>query len=201
MKKSDDREKCRLTVVDGSHRTAAVTQIVQEKVLQEYDATVHVGLKTIAINAAIARVDADGERTIEVPQPEELRAAAAITRCLVPIRLRGAEMKAMRKIMNLTLAELARKMDDRTAPETISRWESEAQPMGGYAEKTLRLIVCETLREKASGISYNAKMIVDLKVLDPWRIDPNYEIPIVCLQFLPMKEASGSVVETWSNAA
>jgi hypothetical protein len=37
----------------------------------------------------------------------------------------------MRKIMDLTLAELDKKLDERTATETVSRWASEAQPMGG----------------------------------------------------------------------
>lgn len=183
-----------LKVVDGGHRAVQI-----ERILEVYDATAHVGLRTIVRNAAIERVDEDGEETIEMPKPDELRAAAAIVRCLMPIRLRGSEMRAMRKAMGLTLAEMAKKMDDRTAAETISRWESEGQPMGGYAEKTLRLLVCEGLREKAPGVSYNAKMIVELRVLDPWRTDPNYEMPTVQLQFMPMKEASGSVVETWND--
>src|SRR5262245_41966797 len=110
--------------------------------LEDYDATVLVGLRTIVHDAAIVRIE-DGEQTIEIPKLRGLLAAAAVARCLMPIRLRGWEIKAMRKIMKLTLAELAKRLDERTATETVSRWESEAQPMGSYVEKLLRLLVCE----------------------------------------------------------
>ena len=66
-----------------------------------------------------------------------------------PVKLRGHEIKVMRRIIKLTLAELAKKLDERSAAETVSRWESEAQPMGSYAEKLLRLIVCEELKQNA----------------------------------------------------
>src|SRR5258706_1274507 len=132
-----------------------------ERLLPEYDASKHVGLRVVVFGGAMERVDEDGEDTVELLKPDELRAAAAMLRCLTPIRLRGSEMKAMRKILDLTLADLAKRMGERTAPETISRWESEAQPMGGYAEKSLRLLICEELRESAPGIDYQAKMIVD----------------------------------------
>jgi len=190
------QDKEGLRVVDGAHRAAAIQEAL--RVLPEYDATVHVGLRTVICDAVIERVDADGETTIEVAKPEELRAAAAVLRCLTPIRLRGSEMKAIRKILGLTLAEMAKRMDDRTAPETVSRWESEAQPMGGYAEKMLRLLICEELKEKAPGIAYNAKMISDLRVLDPWRMDENYPVPTLSLRLIEMKEQSGTIIETYN---
>jgi DNA-binding transcriptional regulator YiaG len=150
-----------------------------ERTLAMYDATVFVGLRTVVYDAAIERIEDDGETTVELPKLPELLASAAVSRCLLPVRLRGREIKAMRSIMKLTLADLAKRLDEKTAAETVSRWESEAQPMGGYAEKLLRLLVCEELRESAPGIEYNASMIANLKVKDPWRRDPNYEIPAV----------------------
>lgn len=171
----------------------------KESVLATYDATAIVGLKTIVCNAAIRRVDDDGEETIEMPKQRELLASAAVTRCLVPIRLRGSEIKAMRKIMKLTMAELAKKLDDRTAPETVSRWEADTQPMGGYAEKILRLLVCETLKGEAPGVEYNGSMIAQLRLIDPGRIDPNYEAPTVCLKLISLKEEkSGHIIEAWN---
>jgi DNA-binding transcriptional regulator YiaG len=116
--------------------------------LDRYDASALIGLRTIVRDAAIERVDEDGVHSVELPKMRELAASAAVARCLTPIRLRGAEIKAMRKIMGLTLAELAKELDERTAPETVSRWESEAQPMGGYLEKLLRLLVCKALRRE-----------------------------------------------------
>ncbi len=170
---------------------------VAPRVLEDYDATTLVGLRTIVHGAAIEQTDDAGETTVELPKLRSLLAAAAITRCLMPIRLRGWEIKAIRKIMGFTLAELAKKLDERTATETVSRWESEAQPMGGYAEKILRLLVCEELREQAPGIDYNASMIANLKVCDPWRANAKFEVPHIHLVLIKMKEHSGSIIETW----
>src|SRR6185295_13277469 len=73
-------------VVDGQHRVQAI-----EHVLDEYDATALVGLRTTVHDAAIERVEEAGETTIEVPCLREMLAAAAMKRCLTPIRLRGHE--------------------------------------------------------------------------------------------------------------
>jgi DNA-binding transcriptional regulator YiaG len=199
------RPKSRLRVVDCQHQTTVGKPDVKKeqtkemhRIVPEYDATALVGLKTLVCDAAIERTDEQGDVTVELPKQTELLAAAAIVRCLMPIRLRGSEIKAMRRIMKKTLAELAGELDERTAPETVSRWESEAQPMGGYAEKLLRLLVCERLQEAAPGIDYNAGMIADLKVQDPWRADRNYEVPAIVLVLIHMKEQrSGSIIETW----
>jgi DNA-binding transcriptional regulator YiaG len=150
------------------------------------------------ISAAIERKDENGEITIELPKMRELLASAAVLSCLMPIRLRGPEMKAMRKIMRLTLTDLAKKLDDRTAAETVSRWESEAQPMGGYVEKLLRLLICETLKEEAPGIEYNGSMIANLRVLDPWRADMDYKVPTIVLVFVKIRQQSGPVIEAWA---
>jgi hypothetical protein len=108
-------------------------------------------------------------------------------------------MRAIRKIMKLTLADLAKRLDERTAPATVARWESEAQPMGGYAEKLFRLIVCEELKKDAPGVDYGASTIAHLKVRDPWRTDPDCELPAVALSLVQLKEqGSGSIVEAWN---
>lgn len=170
---------------------------VTKRYLPTYDATPHVGLRTIVCNAAIERVDESGEETIELPKPRELCASAAIVRCLIPIKLRGWEIRAMRKIMNLTLAELAKRLDERTAPETVSRWESDAQPMGGFADKVLRLVICEELHKDAPGVEYNAARIAEMKVRDPWG-DADYDLPPIVLTIIQLKEPSGSIIETWN---
>ena len=179
--------------IEGQHRAEAI-----KKIIEEYDATPLVGLHTVVISAAMEREDEDGEKIIELPKLRELIASAAILRCLMPIRLRGSEVKAMRKAMRMTLAELARKLDARTAPETVSRWETETQPMGAYVEKLLRLLVCETLRESAPGIEYNASMIVNLTVLDPWTTDAAYTVPPVRLVYTKIKQHAGPVIDAWA---
>jgi DNA-binding transcriptional regulator YiaG len=189
-----------LCVLDGQHRVAAVAA-TRENVLEQYDASHIVGLRIHVHNAAIRRVDEDGEATIELPDLQKLLASAAVARCLMPVRLKGWEIKAMRKIMQLTLAEMAERLDERTAPETVSRWESEAQPMGGFAEKILRLVICEGLHEDAPGVDYNASMIAAMHPVDPWRANPEYEVPYLNLVRVRLKEQSGSIIETWDAKA
>ena len=186
----------KLCVLDGE--CVAETARASERTLPVYNASVEVGLCAIVHAAAIEHTDEHGEVSIELPKVQELMASVAVARCLVPIKLRGSEIKAMRKILGLTLAELAASLDEKTAPETISRWESEAQPMGGYAEKLLRLLVCESLQKRAPGIEYNASMIANLRVRDPWRTDPNYTVPCIELYLIHMKEVSGTIIDAWN---
>lgn len=70
--------------------------------------------------------------------------------------------------------------------------------MGGYAEKILRLLVCESLKSESPGIEYNGSMIAHLNVKDPWRADQHYVVPNVVLTLIQMKEQSGSIIETWN---
>lgn len=166
--------------------------------LPSYDATALIGIKTVVKDAVIATRDDEGEVTVEVPKLRELMAASAIARCLLPVRLRGGEIRAMRKIMHMTIADLAKKLDDKTAPETISRWESETQQIGGYVEKLIRLLVCETLKDEAPGVAYDAKKIAYLRVLDPWREIEAYQVPALEFSMVRLKSAGeGGIVDAW----
>lgn len=173
-------------------REGGLDVLERGRVLDEYDATTLVGLKTIIYDAAIEHRD-DDEVSIEVPKLPMLMAAAAIVRCLMPAKLRGAEIKAMRKIMDLTLAEMAARMDARTAPETVCRWEAEAQPMGAYAEKVFRLLVCEALTGGAPGVAYHAAALADLVIAD------QRDAPVVSLEYMPMRRESGEITETYND--
>ncbi|MDF0581603.1 helix-turn-helix domain-containing protein [Bradyrhizobium yuanmingense] len=176
-----------------------VVTTTQEVKLAVFDASTFTGLRTIVYDAAIERIDDEGERSIELPKLTDLVASAAIVRCLMPERLRGSEIRSIRRIMKLTLGELAKRLDDKTAVETVSRWESEAQPIGIYAEKILRLLVCEELRRFAPGIEYSASKILDLRVRDPWKIHADHEYPAVELELISMKQSPGLIIEAWSQ--
>jgi hypothetical protein len=99
--------------------------------------------------------------------------------------------------LGLTAEEFAKKLDEKTAAETISRWENEAQPIGGFAEKVLRLVVCELLRTEAPGISYDASKIAHLKIRDPWLGNKDYDLPYIYLALTRVKEQSGSIIDAW----
>lgn len=178
------------TRAKGGGKRAKVT-------LDKYDATRLVGLRVCVKNAAVQQVAEDGEVTIEIPRFDKLMATVAVCRSLKPLKLRGWEVRAIRKIMRMTLSDLAAKLGERTSPETVLRWESEAQPMGGYVDKLFRLLVCETLRADAPGVDYTAQKILELRVLDPWLVNPDYEVPYLCVQLVRLKEGSGSVIDAW----
>jgi hypothetical protein len=98
------RGRPNLRVLDGQHRVAETSTILKER-----DVSAIVGVRTIACDAAIERKET-GEGTIELPKLRELIASALVSRCLMPVRLRGPEMKAMRKAMRMTLGDLAKKL-------------------------------------------------------------------------------------------
>jgi DNA-binding transcriptional regulator YiaG len=165
--------------------------------LTEHDVTDLIGLKVVIANSVIEFTDEDGETSVEVPDIEQASAAAALARCLMPIRLRGPEMKAIRRIAGMTAAQLSEVMDGAKV-ETISRWENEKQPAGGYAEKVFRLVMCETLRERAPGIPYEDGAIARMKVKDPWMERPEYEVPAIRIERVKMIR-DHSLVETWGS--
>jgi DNA-binding transcriptional regulator YiaG len=172
-------------------RKGGLGVLERRRVLKEYDATALVGLKTIVHNAAVEYRDGD-EISIQIPKLDRLLAAAAISRCLMPAKLQGGEIKTMRRILDLTIAKMAARMGPRTAVETVCRWETGAQPMGAYAEKVYRLLVCETLAPDTS-IEYRASMLADLVIAEQDEPQP------VELRFNTERQPSGAIVETYSG--
>jgi hypothetical protein len=67
--------------------------------------------------------------------------------------------------------------------------------MGSYAERVLRLVVCEALTGEAPGIDYNAGMIAELQLAD------GDEAPIIELVYGRLKEQAGGVIDAWEKAA
>jgi transcriptional regulator with XRE-family HTH domain len=106
----------------------------------------------------------------EIPDTNGLVAAVAITRCLLPLSLSGAEIKFVRKALEMTGREFAELME--TRPETVSRWETDDQAIGGFVEKILRQKVCERLKGRAPAVDYEPAMIIDLTLLDHRKSDP-----------------------------
>lgn len=169
------------------------------KTLAEYDVSNLIGLRVIIHNAVIEMTDEDGEVSIEVPDIETASAAAAMARCLMPIRIVAHELRAIRRIAGMTAAELARAMDPKTSPETMSRWENDKQPMGGYAEKVFRLVICERIKDQVPGIDYTDGAIANLTVLDPWRSDPTYEVPHIVMERVRVRSEHKETVCAWTT--
>jgi DNA-binding transcriptional regulator YiaG len=173
-----------------------------DRTLERYDATALIGLPVVVLNSAqeIREKDEDGkeETYIHVPDLDNLAASAAVAQCLMPRRLRGAELRAIRKIMGMTARELSEAMGENTAAETISRWENENGVPGGYAEKLLRLTVCENLKSKAPGIAYDAEKLIRTKFVEtdrstPMAKDPRLEFHRVLVR------SDGNLDDSWAE--
>jgi DNA-binding transcriptional regulator YiaG len=99
-----------------------------------------------------------------IPDLDGLMWAAAISRALNPIRLRGREVKFMRRALDVTQAKFAEALE--IAPETVSRWENDVPGIGGMTEKVLRHYVCALLYKRAIGRPYDPEEIARMRVLD-----------------------------------
>lgn len=137
--------------------------------IPRYDASALVGLNVVLVNGAkeIIEVNGDHEQVsyVEVPNLEELSAAAALVRCMMPQKLLGSEIRALRKIAGMTARELSEAMGGQPAIETISRWENDHEFAGGYAESVLRLAICERVKECAPGVDYSADKVNRVKLI------------------------------------
>lgn len=169
------------------------------EVIKEHDVSDLVGFRVRVRNAARKFSDGRGQEWIEIPEQQEMTAAAAMVRCLIGFKLRGSELRAIRHIVGWTAEDLAKKLDARASSETVSRWENQKQQMGGYAEKVFRLNVCEALKNRAPGVDYDAGKIAHLEMIDPWIADENYEIPYVVLDWVRMKNEDRKITETYTD--
>ena len=168
-----------------------------KKMLAEFDVSNLIGLKVVVVNAAHEVVDEVGDITVEVDDTGTLEAASAIVRCLMAPRLLAAELQSIRKIAGMTAINLANKMGEKTSHETISRWENGKQPMSGYAEKVFRLVICEALRERAPGVGYRDGAIANLIQIDPWQVNPDYELPAIVMERVRVKVHDAAPVTAW----
>jgi len=99
---------------------------------------------------------------ITIPKVGELIAAAALLRSTMPQKLRGQEIRALRKALGLNARQLAKELGVRE--EAVSRWENGRDPIGPASEILLRLAVVDLLGEKAPGISANMSDVRRLKI-------------------------------------
>lgn len=173
------------------------------KDLGRYDASTLLGLNVVLISGAkeVVEIDEDGKETsfVEIPNLDELSAAAALVRCLMPHKLRGSEIRSLRKIAGMTARELSEAMGGQTALETISRWENEAEFAGGYAEKVLRLAICERVRARAPGIDYSADLVNRVRMVGNGKM-PAGSIPPIQMNIMPVRlQSEQRIIDSWTE--
>ncbi len=140
-----------------------------------YDAC---GLPNVTLaGVEVRRCAACGEHEVVIPAVESLHQALATAVIERREKLLPIEVRYLRKYLGLAANELATQMG--VTPETVSRWENGAQPMGAVAERLLRLMVAQTNAEPhdtawlADVARDETPALAGLKVAAPdWRIEP-----------------------------
>jgi DNA-binding transcriptional regulator YiaG len=125
---------------------------------------------------------------VAIPDAEEMAAAVAIALCFIPTRLTGAEVRFIRRVMDMTGQELAAALE--MDPATLSRWEHEKQDVGGWADKAVRMAAVLRLQDRAPGSSLCPG---DVVMLRPCPRDPNIYPAIEVRRVRPSQE--GAVCE------
>jgi putative zinc finger/helix-turn-helix YgiT family protein len=98
------------------------------------------GLPYITLqNVEVRRCEECGEDEVVIPKIDLLHQAIATSLIAKRNRLTAAEVRFLRKYLGWSGVDFARHMG--VAPETVSRWENGREPIGGVAERLLRLMV------------------------------------------------------------
>ena len=112
---------------------------------------------------------------VAVPDAEELAAAVTLALCFMPVRLTGAEVRFIRRVLGMTGQELAAAVE--MDPATLSRWEHGKQGVGGWADKGIRMAAVLRLQDRAPGSSLRPEDVVTLPLSPrPDGINPEIEV-------------------------
>ncbi len=101
---------------------------------------------------------------VAIPDMNGLGRATAISRAMNPVRLSGREVKFLRRVLDMTQVEFAKAMD--LAPESVSRWETDARGIGGACEKLVRHNICALLYKDARGRPYDPAVITNMQIVE-----------------------------------
>ena len=125
------------------------------------------GLPVILHGVETRVCSACGEREVVVPNIEGLHRALAELLIRKPRRLAGREVRFLRKFLGWSGVDFAAHMG--VTPETASRWETDANPIGGQADRLLRLQVA--CRQPVADYSPDALRDLERKSAKPLRLD------------------------------
>jgi transcriptional regulator with XRE-family HTH domain len=104
-----------------------------------------------------------GLEKIEIPDFDGLVAAVSLARSLLPLKLRGTELRFLRKALGLSARDLAARIG--VNAETLSRWENNREPIKQPVEKLVRLMVGASLTDRAPAIAFDSKAVADMRIL------------------------------------
>ena len=103
------------------------------------------------------------EQQVSFPDFNGLLAAIAVARVKTPVKLKGEEIRFLRKALELTAKELALRLY--VTPETISRWENDKENMSPPVGILLRILVAKTLAGQTPGIPVDEMEFLSMPTL------------------------------------
>lgn len=146
--------KCRTC---GSNvRVESIERYKAENELQE------MGVVLVGNAVAKHQCEACGWSTVDIPDLPGLLAAVAVYRVNASEKLRGQEIKFLRKVMEISAKDFADALG--VSQETVSRWENGKIPMGPANERLLRLLVAFRLKVAAPGVPCDPEQISGMKI-------------------------------------
>jgi DNA-binding transcriptional regulator YiaG len=152
----------------------------------------------ILINSAEEEINAvTGERVgISIPHMEDMIATVAVARILFPVRLKGSEVKFIRRVLGKSSKEFAASLE--IATETYSRWENDKQGVGEWADKQVRLSALVLLRDKAASLEIDGNAVVGMRIRSQ---SPNEKISIALRLSQHSRLGSEDGADEWKMAA
>jgi len=97
----------------------------------------------VLVNVEVRRCPKCGEELVVIPRLSQLLVTLTTAVARKPARLTGEEIRFLRKRLDMTGDELGAAMGVDKA--TVSRWETNTQPIGPQADRLLRLMVMREL--------------------------------------------------------
>jgi transcriptional regulator with XRE-family HTH domain len=103
---------------------------------------------------------------ITIPNLAGAIATAGIARVMHPVKRAGAEFRALRHATGHTAKDLAELLAVRA--ETVSQWETGAEPIGSANEKLARLVLGNDLDQGApSLVAFDAAALIAMPLRAP----------------------------------
>ena len=133
---------------------------------------------------------------IAIPDVDGLARAVAISRALNPIRLVGHELKFLRRVLDMTKKDFAAAME--LAPETVSRWETDARGVGGMCEKLVRHNICALLYKETRGRPYDPAVIAQMKFA---ALREGEKLPPIEMVRVRIQNDNSPNADSWAMAA
>jgi putative zinc finger/helix-turn-helix YgiT family protein len=94
---------------------------------------------TVLVGVEVSRCPSCGEYEVAIPAIDELNRVLAEAVIRKPARLTGGEIRFLRTYLGYSSADFAKLIGGN--PATISRWETDKQPIGHHTDLLLRALV------------------------------------------------------------